>query len=138
TNPSLCGPVAGPAAALLLKPEEDGPQGRGYNRGSSDSKFLSAPCKGFLEASFRQLEQVFDERHHRAIESLNLRIRRFNDVIFVRRVRAAAVTQSEMSRGELEWFARENVAGIRTGVPRPEQRIDSELFISCGLRFYQR
>src|SRR5438046_492365 len=108
------------------------------NRGGSDSKFLSAPCKGFLEASFRQLVQVFDERHDSAIESLNFRVRGFDDVIFVRRVGTAAVTESKMSRGKLERVARKNVTGIRTGVPRPEQRIDSEFFISRGLRFDQR
>src|SRR5436309_5706389 len=122
---------------MLLKPGEDGPQRRGYNRGSSDSKFLSAPCKGFLEASFRQLEQVFDERHHRAIEALDLWVRRFDNVIFVRRVGAAAVIEAEMAGGELERFAGENVTGIRTGVARPEQRVDSELFVRCQLRLDQ-
>jgi hypothetical protein len=41
-----------------------------------------------------------DERHHRAVESLNFRIRRFDDVIFIGRVRAAAVTESEISGGK--------------------------------------
>src|SRR5258707_3813164 len=83
----------------------------------------------------RQLVEIFDKRHHRAVEALDLWVRRFDNVIFVRRVRAAAVTESKMSRGKLERVARKNVTGIGTGVARPEQRVDSKFFISRGLRF---
>ena len=74
----------------------------------------------------RQLVQIFDERHRRAVEALDFRVRGFDDVIFVRRMRAAAVAESEMSCRQLQRFTGEDVTGIRTGVARPEQRVDSE------------
>ena len=86
---------------------------------------------------FCQLVEIFDERHHRAVEALDFRVRGFDDVIFVRRMRAAAVAESEMSGRQLERFAGEDVTGIRTGVARPEQRVDSELFVGCQLRLDQ-
>ena len=59
----------------------------------------------------RQLEQVFDEREHDAIHTLDLRVRRFDDVIFVRRMGAAAVAEAEMAGWQTERFAGEHVAG---------------------------
>ena len=53
-------------------------------------------------------------------------------------MRAAAVAESEMSGGKLERFAGEDVTGIRAGVARPEQRIDSEVFVGRNLRLDQR
>src|SRR6266699_4212043 len=50
----------------------------------------------------RQLEQVFDEREHDAIHPLDLRVRRFDDVIFVRRMGAAAVAEAEMAGWQTE------------------------------------
>src|SRR5215813_5421284 len=50
-----------------------------------------------LRNLLRQLVEIFDKRHRCAIEILNLRIRGFDDVIFVRRMRAAAVAESKMS-----------------------------------------
>ena len=51
--------------------------------------------------SLRQLVEIFDKRHCRAIEVLDFRVRRFDDVILVRRVRAAAMAESEMSGRQL-------------------------------------
>ncbi len=50
---------------------------------------------------FCQLVQIFNKRHRRPVEVLDFRVRGFDDVIFVRRMRAAAVTESEMSRREI-------------------------------------
>ena len=44
-------------------------------------------------------------------------------------MRAAAVAESEVSSRQLKRFAGEDVTGIRTGVARQEQRVDSELFV---------
>ena len=77
----------------------------------------------------RQPVEIFDERHYRAVEAPDFRIGGFDNIIFVRRVRAAAVAKSEVPRGELERFACEHVTGLRTGVARPEQCVDSELFV---------
>src|SRR5436190_4441988 len=87
--------------------------------------------------SLRQLVEIFDKRHHRAVEALDLWVRRFDNVIFVRRMRAASVAESEMSGRQLKRFTGEDVTGIRTGVARPEQRVDSEVFVSCQLRLDQ-
>src|SRR5207247_4712583 len=73
--------------------------------------------------------------HHRSVETLYLRVRRFDDVIFVGRVGAAAVTEAEMAGSKLERFAGEHVTGIRASVARPQERIDSEFFVTRDLRF---
>ena len=46
---------------------------------------------------FRQLVEIFDERHRRTVEALYARVRRFDDVIFIGRVGAAAMTKTEMA-----------------------------------------
>ena len=61
---------------------------------------------------FCQLVQIFDKRHRRAIEVLDFRVCGFDDVIFVWRMRAAAVAESEMSGRQLKRFACEDVTGI--------------------------
>ena len=85
----------------------------------------------------RQFVQILNKRHRRPVEVLDFRVRGFDDVIFVRRMRAAAVAESEMSGRQLKGFAGEDVTGIRTGIARPEQRVDSELFVGCQLRLDQ-
>src|SRR5262245_33742621 len=67
-----------------------------------------------------QLVEIFDERHCCAVEVLDFWVRRFDDVIFVRCMRAAAVPESEMSGCQLKRFAGEDVTGIGAGVARPE------------------
>src|SRR6266571_8457039 len=81
----------------------------------------------------RQVVEIFDEGHDRAVESLYFRVRGFDDVIFIRRVRTAAMTESEMAGRKLDRFAGENVTGIRTGVTRPEEWIDSGFFVGRSL-----
>src|SRR5438309_12064604 len=85
----------------------------------------------------RQLVQILDERHHRAIEALNFRTGRFDHVIFVARVRAAAVTKPEMSRREFERFAGKYIAGIRPRIPRPQERVESKSLAGGDLRCAQ-
>src|SRR6266516_6852519 len=86
----------------------------------------------------RQLVEIFYERHHGAIESLYFRVRRFDDVIFVRRMCARTVTETEMSGGKFRGIAGKDVTWIRTGIARPEQWIDSEFLVSRNLRLYER
>src|SRR5207249_5753473 len=90
------------------------------------------------KVSLRQLVEIFDKRHYCPLKSLYFRIRGFGDVILVRRVRAAAVPQSEMACRKVERFAGKDVTRIRTCIARPEQRIDSEFFVSRYLRFDER
>src|SRR5947207_949890 len=72
----------------------------------------------------RQFEEVFGEREHGAVQTLDLRIGGLDDIIFVRSMGAAPVAQPEMAGRELERFAGEQIAGPGTGHSRPEQRIN--------------
>ena len=63
-------------------------------------------------SSLRQFVEVLHKRHRRAVEGLDFRIRRFNNVIFIWRVGAAAVAETEMAGRKLERFAGKNVTGI--------------------------
>ena len=88
----------------------------------SGSEIAVAPPEADADCGslLRQLVEIFDERHHCAVESLYFRVRRFDNVIFVRRVRAAAVTKPEMSGGKFQRFTGENISWIRASVARPE------------------
>ena len=66
--------------------------------------------------------KVLNERHHCAIEVLDFWIRRFDDVILIRRMSAAAVPETEMAGRQLERFTGEYIPRIRTGVARRERR----------------
>src|SRR5881396_1852855 len=59
----------------------------------------------------RQFEEVFGEREHRAVQTVDLRIGGLDDIIFVRSMGAAPVAQPEMAGRELERFAGEQIAG---------------------------
>src|SRR5438094_2131322 len=67
----------------------------------------------------RQLVEILDERHHRAVEPLHFRIRGLDHVVLVRRVGPAPVAEAEVARGELERLPREDVTRVRASVPRP-------------------
>src|SRR5882724_2414683 len=71
-----------------------------------------------------EFEKVLHEGEHGAIEPLDLRVRGFDDVVFVRSMSTAAVTEAEMAGWQAERFAREHVAGPRARITRPEQRIN--------------
>src|SRR6266498_5774026 len=111
-----------------------------YGRAATNRRFTAADTAAVTVNPFarfsrswllRQLVEIFDKRHRRAVEALDFRVCGFDDVILVWGVRAAAVSESEMSGRQLKGFAGEDVTGIRTSVARPEQRVDSELFVSC-------
>src|SRR5436309_12712792 len=55
----------------------------------------------------RQFENVFHEREHGAIDPLDFRVRRFDHVVFVRSMGAAAVAEAEMAGWQAERFSRE-------------------------------
>src|SRR5207248_7798296 len=74
------------------------------------------PCSSLL----RQFVQIFDERHRRAIEALYFRVGRFDDIVLVRRMSAAAVSEPEMSGRQLERFTGENISWIRASITWPE------------------
>src|SRR5437763_13624108 len=85
-------------------------------------------------ALFRQLVEVLDEGHGRAIEALDFRVGRFDDLVFVGRVRAAAVTEPAVAGGKFERLTSQHLRRLRTGVARPEQWSKSEFFVAGELR----
>ena len=86
----------------------------------------------------RELGEVLDERPHRAVEALDLRVRRLDHVVLVGRVRAAAVAEAEVAGRQLQRLAGEDVARLRAGVARPEDRIDAAPPVDGELRADER
>src|SRR6266487_569202 len=77
----------------------------------------------------RQLKQIFRKRKRGAVEAFDLRIGRLDDVILVRRMRATAMAESEMSCRQSQRFANEHKARPRAGTARPKHRLDSRSLI---------
>ena len=75
----------------LRKPSFARPDGRGR-----------PPLRNCRALNRRQLVQIFHVREHSSVDSLHVRIRRFDHEILIRRMRAAAVPHSEMSRGQVQ------------------------------------
>ena len=73
-------------------------------------------------------------RTRRAVHALDLGIGGFDDVVFVGRVRAVAVAESEMARGKAQRIAGENVAGPGAGEARQQDRIDAVAPVDGGVR----
>src|SRR6516165_9315067 len=66
--------------------------------------FIPPPCSSvyahlliFRTWLLRQLVKILDKGHHRAIEAMYARVCRFDDVIFIGRVSAAAVAETEVT-----------------------------------------
>src|SRR5262245_44277492 len=57
-----------------------------------------------------QFVEILDIRTRRAVNSLHLGIGRFDHIVFIRRMRSAAVTETEMSRGQPQRIAGEDIA----------------------------
>ena len=68
------------------------------------NRFIPPPCSSvcahlliFRTWLLRQLVKILDKGHHRAIEAMYARVCRFDDVIFIGRVSAAAVAETEVT-----------------------------------------
>src|ERR1041384_7336666 len=72
----------------------------------------------------RQLKQIFHEREHGAVHSLDFRTCGLDHVVFVRRVGAAAMAEAEMAGGFAERITGEDVTGPRACAARPDQGIN--------------
>src|SRR5881296_2060644 len=83
------------------------------------------PRTNRVSVSNRQLEKVFHKRECCAVHAFDLRVRRFDNVIFVRSMSAAAMAKTKVAGGELQRRAGEHVARPGTCAARPEQGIDS-------------
>jgi hypothetical protein len=81
-----------------------------------------------------QLIQVLDERKHRAIQPLHLGVLRLYDVVLIRRVCAASMSQAEVACRQAQRLAGEDVARPGPGAARPEYRVDPGSAVHCGLR----
>src|ERR1051325_9417651 len=82
----------------------------------------------------REFEKVFDVGKYRAIEPLDLRIGRFDDIVFVWGVRTAAVAESEMARRQTQWVTRKHVARPGAGRAGPQHRVRARPTIHRHLR----
>jgi hypothetical protein len=58
-----------------------------------------------------QLVEILDIRTRRAVNPLHFGIGRLNHVVFIRRMRPASVTQTEMACGQPQRIAGEDIAG---------------------------
>src|SRR5437870_4498478 len=85
-----------------------------------------APEHGIAPRSgrVRHLVQIFDVRAHGAVDALDFRRRRLDDVVLVGRVRAAAVAPSEVARGEPQRITGEHIARPGAGIARQDDRVD--------------
>src|SRR5713101_6458561 len=68
--------------------------------------------------------QKFDKGEDCAIHALDFRIFRFDDVVFVRSVRAASVAEAEWAGCQMQRLAGEDVTGPRSSAARQNNRVD--------------
>lgn len=80
-----------------------------------------------------QLVQVINEGAHGAVHALKLRVFRFDDVVFVRSVCAAAVAEAEVTCRQVQRLTGEYVARPGPGAARQNHRVNSASAIHCGL-----
>jgi len=66
-----------------------------------------------------QRVQIINVRPHRRVSPSHLLVLRVDQEVLVRRVRAHAVTQPEVTRGQLQRLAGEHVAWPRAAAARP-------------------
>src|SRR5258708_39980823 len=72
----------------------------------------------------RQFEQIFHEREHGAVKSLDFRTCGLDHVVFVRRMGTAAMAKAEMAGGLADRITGEDITGPRACAARPEQGIN--------------
>src|SRR5919197_1770813 len=82
----------------------------------------------------REFIEIVDERPDGAIEACEMGIGGFNDIVFVWRVGAAAMAESEVARGKPERLAGEDIPRIGTGISRPKDRVEPAAFVDGELR----
>ena len=92
------------------------------DRASDSSPGAGRPLPA--ERSGERVEEL-DVRRHDPVEPGQLRIRRLDDVVLIRRVRPAAVPQAELAGRQTERLAGEGDPRPRAGQPGPEQRLDA-------------
>lgn len=79
---------------------------------SNAATTASAVWNGYPDSGLSaQFVKVLDIGPRRAVNPLHLGIGRFDHIVFIRRMRSAAVTQAEMSCGQPQRIAGEDIAG---------------------------
>src|SRR5205823_629200 len=78
--------------------------------------------------------EIVDERPDSAIKACEMGIGGFDDVVFVRRVGAAAMAESEVAPGKPERLAGEDISRIGSGISRPKDRVEPAAFVDGELR----
>src|SRR6266404_7363507 len=89
-------------------------------------------------ARLREAVQELDERKNSTVDALNFGILGFDDVILVRRVRAAAVAEPEGAGGKVKRLAGKNVAGPGAGAARKNDGIHSAFAVDLGFDSNER
>src|SRR6266849_3432763 len=82
--------------------------------------------------------EKLDEREDGAVHTLDFGIFRFDDVVLVRRMRAATVAESEGTGGKMERLAGENVAGPGACAARKNDGIHSAFAVDLGFNSNER
>src|SRR4029079_11081282 len=77
-----------------------------------------------IGASGGELVQELDVGARRAVDALELGVRRLDEVVLVGGVGSAAVAQAEVARAEREGSVVKEVAGPRSAEARPEDGLD--------------
>src|SRR2546423_644445 len=101
---------------------------------------LSARMQTKVRVSFkcvsalRQLVQILDIRARSALNALHLRIARLDHVILVGRVGAAAMSQAEVSGGQAQRVAGEDVSRPGAAEARQNDGINAGAVIDRSLR----
>src|SRR5215472_18353572 len=80
----------------------------------------------------RQFVEILDVRERGAVHALHFGIAGFDDVILIRRVRAIAVAETEMSGRQAKRSAGKNVSGPGAREARKNHRVDAILFVDRG------
>src|SRR5262245_21171304 len=77
--------------------------------------------------------QILDIRKHRAIRSLDLGVDGVDHVVFIGRVGATTVAQTEVACGQPQRVTGENVSRPGAGVARQQHRVDTTPLVHRSL-----
>jgi len=77
--------------------------------------------------------KVLDERSYGAIHPLHLFVPGLDHIVFIRGMGSTAMTESEMTCREVQWFVRKDISGPGTGTPRQHKGINTAAHVHSNL-----
>src|SRR6267378_8315147 len=89
-------------------------------------------------ARLREAVEKPYKRKDGAVHTLDFGIFRFDDVVLVRRVRAASVTEAEGASGQVKRLAGEDVARPRAGAARKNYGVDTAFAVDLSFDSNER